>query len=391
MKLTVNKYNADRFDDLVYQICEDENKDLFEGVMSVGRSLIASMTRPYEDLYFNSNFADDVLVECLQRILIEEKTVSPTKVLRNITHEYIEQRLKEADIILPETPDVQAHNIDIQSRLIFEETLQSTLNLLPLHVQSAVLYLIYFSNREQMFKRTYSTLDYFLIVKTINYLRKSLSFVEDEAQEYFDFNLPVSQTARLLLVSSLYKLSPALLVLIMQTKNLDLVLQFCKLFGNQSVKIPTIAKLSETIEHAAELARKVEDGFRVGDQESLAYLATELEGIKQVDYSKLYLNPLLSSFIEQSLQTTLKNYAAYQKRLVSSVDTTDSKDILRVYDIMNKEIFSQANLLLQLTTTIDDYSSIRNVLIMLKQQTRKNHNNNSIITESEITENDSTP
>lgn len=368
MKVFVNKQTADQFDTLVHALIETQDSSYIEEVLKVGAFLVTRILSYYGDLSFETFFIQDIIIECLQKILVEEETLSPTRVLQNITHREITRLLHDAETTLLEAYDGQSYTIDVNSRLIFEETLQEVLFLLPLHVQSAILYLIFYPSKDAIFSSLYSSLDYFLVLKGIQCLRDRLTGMTKEKEKYFDFTLPISQTARLILVSSLYKLSPAILVLLMQTKNLEIVLQFCKLFGGKTITVPHISELSSSIETTAEIAKKVEDGVRVGDQESLAYLATELQEIKTVDYSQLSLNPLLSTFIQESLGITLQNYELYQKRLISSVDATDPTDIMRVYDLINKELLSQAYLLLQLTTPIEDYEGIQKILRILKQR-----------------------
>ena len=370
MKSTIRKEIADRFDRDVLSLIETEDPSCLEKVIKTGTALVANIVGYYGDLYFGTIFAKDMIVECLQKIIVEEKTISPTRVLRNITHGRIKTLIQNTEFVFPTMEDIPSYGFDVQSRLIFEETLEDLLFLLPLHVQSAILFLIFYPNKDRLFRSLYPTIDYFLILRGIGYLRQRLN-LENESQEYFKFDLPDSQTARLLFISSLYKLSPGILVLLMQTKNLEIVLQFCKLFGGQSLHIPSITELSRTLSYASIISQKVEDGSRVGDQESLAYLATEISEIKNLDYTKLSLNPLLSSFIEKSLHVTLENYQLAQKRLVSSMDTTSPTDIIRVFDLINKEIFSQTSLLLQLTTSIEDYSGIQKILHILKHNNPK--------------------
>ena len=365
MKSYLTREKADEFDLLVHQLIQDKNTTSLPLVITSGLSLVRSVMRYYGDLKFDDSFAKDIVLECLHKSLGEDHQISPTRLLRNIAYTNIKRLIQDADFSIPENPDIHVYAVDIHSRLIFEETLQDVLFLLPLHIQSAILYLIFYPDNDRFFKVMYSSLDYFLILNGIDRLRTTLP-VSKERQTYFNFDLPVSQTARLLLISSLYKLSAPILVLLMQTQSLEIVLQFCKLFGGQTFTIPSIPELSSTVERAAEIANTVEDGFRVGDQESLAYLATNLDNIRNIDYEKLSLNPLLSSFMEQSLEITLKNYDTCQKRLISSMDTTDPEDIIRVDTLLNKEIFSQAYLLLQLTTSVENYPSIQKILKILK-------------------------
>lgn len=364
MRLLVNRDNAQRFDTLVKELLDQQNTDQLKDVLQAGSVLITGMMYYYSDLAFDATFANDLVIECLQRLLVEAENTTPTRVLRNLTHTRVKHLLDISEITIPTIPDIQSYKVDLQSRLVFEETLHEVLMFLPLHIQSAILYLIFYPNSDTKFRVLYTPLDYYLILQGIQHLREHLDISKEE-HNYFCFDLPTSQTARLLLVSSLYKLSPAILVLLMQTKKLEIVLQFCKLFGGQTIKIPRISEISSVLTHASEIAQKVEDGIQVGDQESLAYLATDIASMQGGKYDQLVLNPLLSAFIEQSLSVTLTNYEAAQKRLVSAMNTSDPEDIFRVRTLLDKEIMSQAYLLLQLTTPIDSYPAIQKILNIL--------------------------
>lgn len=369
MKLLIKKKKARLFDTQVRQLIEEQGVVTLDQVITTGSELISEITNYYGDIYLGETFSQEVVRECIQRIIVEKKAPTPTRLIRSITHNKIKEVLARSEIVMPDVTRMLTYTVDMRSRLVFEETVSDTLFLLPLHIQSAILYLIFYPDSDTQFRSLYSTLDYFLVLRGIGFLRNMLE-IETERYGRLDFDLPGSQTARLLLVSSLYKLSPALLVLLMQTKKLEIVLQFCKLFGGQAVKIPRLSELSNVIKRAAEIAKKVEEGIQVGDQESLMYLATELGTVKGVEYDQLSLNPLLSTFIQKSLDITLRNYEAYHKRVITSIDTTNPEDVLRGYLIMNKEIISQTHLLLQLTTSIEDYPGIQKILNMIRQEYR---------------------
>jgi hypothetical protein len=134
------------------------------------------------------------------------------------------------------------------------------------------------------------------------------------------------------------------------------------------VRIPTIEELANSLRKASTLAQKVEDGMAVPHQEVLAYLATDMEAIQKVDFSKLSLNPLLSTFIEGSLLISLKNYEYAKRRLVSDMDTTDIKSIQKTFDSLDKEMTTQINLLLQLATSVETYSDIRDMMKVFRHK-----------------------
>jgi hypothetical protein len=365
MRFLVNRDKAQLFDNLVHEFREKQTEELLTALEETGIDLIFGMLQYYADLSFDHGFAKSILLDCLQRVFTEKEGLNPTRILRSVTHNQVKTMLDIADMAIPPVPENWGYQVDVHSRLVFEETLHDVLFLLPLHVQSAVLYLVLYPTNDHKFRLLYSPLDYFLILRGIQELRKALD-IGHQYNSSFDFELPESQTARLLTVSSLYKLSPALLVLIMQTKDVSLALQFCKLFGGQTVKIPRISEVYSALSRAADLAQKVENGVCVGDQESLMYLATDIADLKIGNRDYVSLNPLLSSFIEKSLDITLNAYENSLRRLISEMDTTNLEDITLVFKHINKEVLSQTYLLLQLTTSINDYREIQKIMSILK-------------------------
>jgi hypothetical protein len=252
------------------------------------------------------------------------------------------------------------------SRLIMQESLEEVLQDLPLRIQASVLYLVYFPNKTSYFRYIQnSTLDYFIILQGIEKLQKMVNNIPNEEVASFYFKLPETQIARLLLISSLYKISPATLVLLMQEKNLNSLLQFCTLFGGQSVAIPTVAELKHTIQQASDLSTRLEeDRITIGDQEALAYLASDLDEV--TDYNdEIPLNPVLSAFFEKILQITLKNYDTYQRKLIEGVDPENVNDVIRIYDIMNRELKTQIQLLTQISGSIEQKEDIIKIVELL--------------------------
>lgn len=362
MKSSIKKIESEKFDSLIYNFIQNSNENILQEILEVGMKIVKSVRLHYRDLCLTEIFDKDTVLEFIYRFLGNRDEVSPTRALRNAAYEKIKNCINDANVPHIESYDAFVYSVDVTSRLVFEESLEVTLFGLPLRVQASILYLIYFPDKTTELKSINSLIDYFLVLQSIERLRKMVNTIKNDDISSFYFTLPKTQIARLLMVSSLYKTSPATLVLLMQEKNLNSLVQFCTLFGGQKVSIPTVAELVETIKKSSDLAGRLEEGhLSIGDQESLAYLASDLDGTEEYNQD-IILNPVLSAFFEKILQITLKNYDNYQKKIVEEVDRTDPEDIMRVYDIMNRELRTQIQLITEISSSIEGREEINRII-----------------------------
>jgi hypothetical protein len=365
MKSIIIKGDTDAFDAITEEFLKVKDPELIQEFLNLGMKVVKSVRNFYPDLVLDETFDKDIILDFTDRIIREKDLVSPSRSLRNIAYNRIQVLIEEADTPRIETLDAQVYEMDASSRLIFEESLQEVLKGLPLRIQAAILYLVYFPEKSnQLYSICPSILDFFLILRGIERL-KNMVDISEGSESYFQFKLPETQISRLLLVSSMYKLSPASLVLFMQMKSFPNLLQFCSLFGGEQVSIPTVGELQEAIQNSSELANRLEEGkITVGDQEALAFLASDLNGVENYDLD-IPLNPVLSAFFEKILDITLKNYDNYQKRLISSVNVESTTDIMRIYEVMNKELRAQIQLVMEISGSLEGQEEVRRVIDIL--------------------------
>lgn len=366
MKSYIKKEDSKEFDDCVLNFINTKDSDLLPDVFKSGMKIVKSVRNYYKDLYLDESFDKDMVLEFFYKYLGDRDNTSPTRAIRNIAYAKIQEYLEEADTPHLETFDAYVYSVNVVSRLIMKESLEEVLSGLPLRIQASIIYLIYFPEKTSYLKNLHNSLvDYFIVLQGIERLQKMVNNLPNETMTSFNFKLPETQIARLLLVSSLYKISPAVLVLLMQEKNLNSLLQFCTLFGGQSISIPTVPELQQTIQRASELSTRLESNeLTIGDRESLAYLASDLDSVEEFD-DDIPLNPVLSAFFEKILQITLKNYDSYQKRLIEGVDEENLDDVLRIYDVMNKELKTQIQLVMQISSSVEGREDINRIIEIL--------------------------
>jgi hypothetical protein len=368
MRSNVRRQESEIFDELVYNFIQSADESLLQDILLAGMNIVKSVRLYYRDLYLTESFDKDMVLEFLFKFLGDRDGITPTRALRNVSYEKVKLYIEMANTPHIETYDAHVYSVDVTSRLVFEESLTSVLADLPLRIQASILYLIYFPEKTSLLKFVhFSLLDYFLTLQGISKVKNMVDNITTDDSASFHFRLPETQIARLLMVSSLYKVSPAVLVLLMQEKNLNSLIQFCTLFGGQSVSVPTVAELKSTIQQSSELAGRLEEGhLSIGDQEALAYLASDLDKVEEFNQD-IPLNPVLSSFFEKILQITLKNYDNYQKRLIEGVDRENPDDILRIYEIMNHELRTQIQLVMEISSSVEGREEVNRIIDLLTQ------------------------
>ena len=371
MKSYINKEKSEEFDTAVFEFVNSADPQLLPCIIKLGMVIVEKVRKYYRDLRLDESFDKDMVLEYLHSTLGGRDKTSPTKNLRNIAYSRIKSLLEESDTPHLESYDSHVYLVNPVSRLIFQDALKEVMKDLPLRIKAGIIYLLFFPDNEYILRNiTESRIDLFIILQGIGKLYKMIDNVKPEEQT-FQFKLPDTQISRLLLVSSLYKISPAVLVLLMQGRNLTSLLQFCALFGGQTVSVPTVAEFQRSIQQSSELASRLEEGeLTIGDREALTYLASDLDDIEDIE-DDMPLNPVLSSFFEKNLEITIKNYDAYQKRLIQEVDTKNIEDMMRIYEVMNKELRTQIQLVTEISSSVEEREDIKKIIDILTENTKK--------------------
>lgn len=365
MKSHIKKETSEAFDQVVWDFMKSHDSNLLPRILETGMEIVSKVRRYYIDLYFSDFFDKDMVIEYLYNNLGDWDKNTPTRNLRNIAYTRVKQMIETSNVPHLETYDAHVYSVNVTSRIVFQESLNEILSDLPLRIKAAVLYLIYFPEKTSSLKTTpLSTIDFFLTLQCIEKLQKMVESITSEGHT-FQFKLPETQISRLLLISSLYKISPATLVLLMQGRNLNSLIQFCTLFGGQTVAVPTVAEFQQTIQQASDLAVRLEENsLSIGDQEALAYLASDLDKVEEYDQN-IPLNPVLSAFFESILKITLKNYDNYQKRLIENVDSSNPEEVMNIYEIMNRELRTQIQLVMEITSSVEGKDEIERIIKLL--------------------------
>lgn len=292
------------------------------------------------------SFPEEVALEFISRAYEGMITNVPYYVLlsiaRALTSKYVYSRGAgevSASKVTFDNPD---------ERLVLEEFLSQQLEGLSVQLQSILIYLLVFPEELRRIRKLYKDdSDFYVGMVRLYRVKQKLAFAD------FDFSvwLPKTQAAKALLLSSLYKLHPGLLVLFLLVGDVSKFLQFCWLFEGQSVSVPTVHSLLSVVESCSSLASKLERGeiFSESERKDLALLCSEAESVSTSGKGRL--TPFLEIYLRRTIDSLGSEFKKFHSRVVRGMDICDSKEVVQVYRALSKELdaeFSVFNNIIEL-------------------------------------------
>jgi hypothetical protein len=355
------------FNSLVFSTSETDLDESIEEIFELAKKLARQVRLSYADLELDISFDKGVALDFIRKFLNKDVMTSPARTVTNLAYSEAQKIIQSSAHPLPADLDIYVYEVDLHSKLATEEEVSESALKLPLHLRCAALYLIYFpAEINAVLSMCSSTLEKFIVLRTFDHLRRTMD-ISRSTQE-FNFALPQTEISRILVASALYKLNPAMLVLLMLFKDVTSLLQFCTLFEGQNLEIPSITDIRKVIQKASSLSERMEAReTTVGDREALALLATELKNVADYD-TDVELTPLLSKFFERILSVTLKNYEEYQERIIRTVNAFDPKDVANVYEVLNKELATQIELMTLISGSLEGGRDIKNIVSILSKR-----------------------
>lgn len=352
--------SAVEFDELVEKFRKTKDENLLEQIYLQAREIASTQREAFPELDLDKYFDREIALEFISCLVSDNIKTTPARKAKSLAFNHIFSEIEDSGTRYMNGFDFYSYTKKPGERLCLEDDLLSIIGTFPTRLKSSVIYLLYYPERLPLFKDFgIPLIDVIVIILALYKLKK---IMKETPNLKFSFNLPTTQISRLLMVSALYKLSPQILVLMMLFKDLNSLLQFCVLFEEESFTIPKLDTVIQVIKKSSELAERLEDEeIAIKDRESLAYLATEANGIEEIN-PDTELNPVLTTFFEGIFGITLKNYDDFQQKLIKQVDLGDPEDILRVYDIMNQEIGTQINLLTQISSAIGNKDELNRIV-----------------------------
>ena len=320
----------EKFESLVETYLKSKEKELIEQIYIGARECVDIWMHTqlrFKHDEFPSNFQDEVALEFISRVYENRMTNKPYYVLLSIARLLSRKFIYTSSSDVLESQSVVSKGSD--DRLLFEEYVQQEIKGLSKVMQGLLFYLLVYPEEFQnVYKLHSSTPEFYICIVKLSRIRNEFLFRDSN----FNLIVPDTQASRVLFLSSLYKHSPALLVLFLLFKDVAKFVQFCLFFGGETVKVPDISTLMEMM-----------DNKSLAGEESIDDLLQvfSVEGKENIEGTVKGVTTILQIYLQKSIGELVDNYNKFQKKLVEGVDVCNSRDIEKVYKVLRKELGSQ--------------------------------------------------
>lgn len=342
------------------------NKDLIQKMFKVVKLLLFIYKSEFKSYskFIEPTIIDDCAIDFLSKLL----TGKPVNPVPNTLKKILNYRIDEAKytpsnyILDPNEIAIDLSSIDDQ--MLLEEKINDILEGLDDEAKYAVLY--YINNLDEFINSVtlLKPSPWRTLVTTKVYEIHRMIYKVDSGID----RVPNSLLGRNLMLSSLYKLNPMVVVLMILLKDSSKVQQFLTMYGGQTVEIPTLEQVTSQINKAGVLAEKLEnDDLSIRDREALAVMATQVEDVSQID-ADVKLTPILEQFILESIKSSFKLVTSANDKLIESMDGRDPATIMNVFKTVNTELTTQSKLFREIVSTINQSNDLSVLLDQLTSQ-----------------------
>lgn len=342
------------------------NKDLIQKMFKIVKLLLFIYKSEFKSYskFIEPTIIDDCAIDFLSKLL----TGKPVNPVPNTLKKILNYRIDEAKytpsnyILDPNEIAIDLSSIDDQ--MLLEEKINDSLEGLDEEAKYAVLY--YINNLDEFINSVtlLKPSPWRTLVTTKVYEVHRMIYKVDSGID----RVPNSLLGRNLMLSSLYKLNPMVVVLMILLKDSSKVQQFLTMYGGQTVEIPTLEQVTSQINKAGVLAEKLEnDDLSIRDREALAVMATQVEDVSQID-ADVQLTPILEQFILESIKSSFKLVTSANDKLIASMDGRDPATIMNVFKTVNTELTTQSKLFREIVSTINQSNDLSVLLDQLTSQ-----------------------
>lgn len=243
---------------------------------------------------------------------------------------------------------------DVDSFIIAEESFKEAFADVEPRLAAFIFYILKYpeelDNVLKIFKN--NLVDLFIIMDRYHKLKE---IIIEQPSSIND--LVLTDSSKILMLSSIYNVSQELLILFLLFKDINKFLQFCLMFSGKTIKIPEFDDLIKTIQTSAEISKSLNDNVL-----KLSKIPDLLNITTNEEYK---LNPIMSEFLSDILSVISKNYEGALDKLVNSVKPDNAES---VYNLLNKEYAVQSNLLKGVLEAIESKDSLDKLTGQLKDR-----------------------
>ena len=248
--------------------------------------------------------------------------------------------------------------MNVDDRLLLEEFVEEQLADLPFDVRATIVFLLLYPEMFKRMQKLHRDDPYFYVgvVRLVNIRRRV------ELHSLLNSVPLQSQVSKVLLLSSLYSIDPKLCVLFLQMKDVGAFIEFCILFENQTLKLPRVSQLRDTLSRVSEYSTKLDEGKVVTDHQLVPFVIAAGEDKEpESENGEVRFTPVLGSFFTRAIQSLADSYNRLHERILSDLSVCSYKEIHKVYAVLSREVIAQARLFQSVVQSIGFVDTIRGV------------------------------
>lgn len=313
---------------------------------------------------FPEGFLEDVVLTFISRLYDETVSNKPIKILlaiaNSVGHKYFTTNFVDGMQVVSVESSVDKIGL-------LRESIDDRFVGLSELIKSTILYLLlYPSEYPKMLELHKNNPEFYCGLVSLLAIKKQILQQKDSEFVSKDFT---TQTSKALLLSSLYSIHPALVVLFLQMGDVSKFLQFCILFSGQTIQIPTTAKLKDVMSKASAFGNLIDEGKVVTDYRLVPFV-TELDK-NDVQEGNFNFTPVLSQFLQDSLTQILEKYDRLHDRVIKGLNICDAKEVKQVYKVLSKELVSQIKLMQSVNQSFEFVDSLKGLSEQLASKGEK--------------------
>ena len=346
---------SDKFDELSILFLKERDDNLIPEIFKLTIEKTRVWMRIQKTINmneFSSDFKNEVALTYMSRLYDNTITNDPYKILFSIAKNICKKTIFSNVSDSINSGKVITNNVN--EKFIAYEYINEQLKDLPQLTISTLIYIANFPDSIKRMLSLYSDDPNFYIGLIRLFKIKNNFFKLDTEIENIDTNM-----SKGLLLSSLFKHDPALVVMFLLFKDISMFIQFCTLFGGKSIKIPDISKLKKTIKEVNSLSKKFKNNEKITDKNLLMF-TTEIKNTIFKNNS-LSITPIIEIFFQRSIESLVKNYEKLQNKLIENVDTCSHKEVSNIYKLLNKESSLQFTMFQSIINSMEFVKSLENL------------------------------
>jgi len=308
---------------------------------------------PQQFKRFNDDYYRDLIIRFLIRAKNKDIRFHPFNFFSNfVKEESLKNKFKIHDT--EEVFNELITNLSVDKQIIMEEVIRETLMKLPLKIRVCTLNKLKNRGSEVRVK-----LDE---VETVMVDMAFQTIIEEFNDSTMQFNImPATHTARVLMLNYLRKQSPATMVLMTLFKDPVKIFQFCKLFGGKTIEIPRFEDILKMVDDSTETlntAQGKNGRMTVNELKLLSSIALETDEIT----GELNIDEYMSEYFQGVVSQTSSIYQKLLDKLESKLETANSSELVKIFEVINNEFTTQGKILGNLSDLVNlDDESVNNL------------------------------